>query len=530
MDDDTLITPEGASGPMQRDVDELRLLFEISQALNRNLDLSTALRPVLESMSQFMGLVRATVTILNRESGSIHIDIASGLSNEELARGQYRLGEGVTGRVVETGEPAIVPQVSKDRRFLDKTQIRRREIKKSHKELSFICVPIRIMEEVIGALSADRKFQEHLSLTEDVRLLSLVASLISQAVAVRRDALEQVRALSHENERLHGEITERMRTSKIVGSSHAICQVHQLISQVAETDTTVLIRGESGVGKELVAEALHVNSKRIHGPFIKISLVAIPDTMIESELFGHERGAFTGATHSRHGRFEAADGGTIFLDEIGDLPMATQIKILRLLQERQFERLGDNVTKSVNVRIIAATNRDLETLVQQGVFRPDLYFRLNVFPIYVPPLRERRTDITLLADYFISKISAKTGKDIKRISTAAIDMIMNYHWPGNVRELQNCIERAIILSTDGIIHSHHLAPCIQAFKSNGAHPQGKLPAALMAMEQEMIVDALKSSNGNKAKAARSLGITERLIGIRIKSYGIDLRRSGYQRS
>jgi Nif-specific regulatory protein len=524
MDENVSMLTESTSAFMQREVNELRLLFEIAQALNRNPDLSTVLRPVLERMAQFMGLVRATVTILNRESGSIHIDMATGLSPKELERGRYRLGEGITGRVVETGEPAIVEKVSKDPRFLDKTQTRRREMEKLKKELSFVCVPIRAMDEVIGALSADREFKEDISLSEDVRLLLLVASLISQAVVIRRDALEQVRILADENVRLQGEITDRMRASKIVGSSHAIRQVHQLIHQVADTDTTVLIRGESGVGKELVAEALHVNGKRARRPFIKISLAAVPETMIESELFGHERGAFTGATHSRQGRFEAADGGTIFLDEIGDLPLAIQIKILRLLQERQFERLGSNVTKSVDVRVIAATNRDLETMVQQGAFRPDLYFRLNVFPIYVPPLRERRTDITLLADYFIGKISFKTGKEIKRISTPAIDMLMHYHWPGNVRELQNCIERAIILSSDGIIHGHQLPPSLQTAKESNTPPQGKLLAALKALEHEMIADALKSSNGNMAKAARLLGITERLMGIRVKTFGIDMRR------
>ncbi len=524
MDENVSMHAGSSTAFKQREVNELRLLFEIAQALNLNPDLSTVLRPVLERMAQFMGLVRATVTILNRESGSIHIDMATGLSRKELERGRYRLGEGITGRVVETGEPAIVEKVSKDPRFLDKTQTRRREMEKLKKELSFVCVPIRAMDEIIGALSADREFKEDISLSEDVRLLSLVASLISQAVVMRRDALEQVRILADENIRLQGEITDRMRASKIVGSSHAIRQVHQLIHQVADTDTTVLIRGESGVGKELVAEALHVNGKRAARPFIKISLAAVPETMIESELFGHERGAFTGATHSRQGRFEAADGGTIFLDEIGDLPLAIQIKILRLLQERQFERLGSNATKSVDVRVIAATNRDLETLVQQGAFRADLYFRLNVFPIYVPPLRERRTDITLLADYFIGKISLKTGKEIKRISTPAIDMLMHYHWPGNVRELQNCIERATILSSDGIIHGHQLPPSLQTAKESNTPPQGKLLAALKALEHEMIADALKSSNGNMAKAARLLGVTERLIGIRVKTFGIDLQR------
>ena len=262
MDENVSMLTESTSAFMQREVNELRLLFEIAQALNRNPDLSTVLKPVLERMARFMGLVRATVTILNRESGSIHIDMATGLSSKELERGRYRLGEGITGRVVETGEPAIVEKVSKDPRFLDKTQTRRREMERLKKELSFVCVPIRAMDEVIGALSADREFKEDISLSEDVRLLSLVASLISQAVVMRRDALEQVRILADENVRLQGEITDRMRASKIVGSSHAIRQVHQLIHQVADTDTTVLIRGESGVGKELVARAVHQQSRR----------------------------------------------------------------------------------------------------------------------------------------------------------------------------------------------------------------------------------------------------------------------------
>ena len=499
------------------------MLFEISQALNGNLDLRDTLKPVLERMAQYMGLVRATVTVLNRESKSIQIEIASGLSNEELERGRYRLGEGITGRVVETGEPAIVPKVSEDARFLDKTRTRRREIEKHHKELSFVCVPIRITEEVIGALSADREFQPDVSLTDDMRLLTLVASLISQAVAVRRDALEKVRVLADENDRLYAEITERMRGSKIVGASQAIHRVHELVHQVASTDTTVLIRGESGVGKELVAEALHINSSRARGPFVKLNLSAVPETMIENELFGHERGAFTGALHGRPGRFEAAHGGTIFLDEIGDLTLSAQVKLLRVLQERSFERLGSNVTRSVDIRLIAATNRDLEARVEQRAFREDLYFRINVFPIVVPPLRERRADISLLARYFVEVASEKTGKKVTRFSAPATELMVRYSWPGNVRELQNCIERAVILSSDGIIHSHQLPPGLHPGETIAASPKGKLTAALSALEREMIIDSLESTCGNMAKAARLLGITERTIGIRVKAYGIEAK-------
>ena len=267
-----------------------------------------------------------------------------------------------------------------------------------------------------------------------------------------------------------------------------------------------------------------MNSNRSAKPFIKINLAALPETIIESELFGHERGAFTGAINAREGRFEAADGGTIFLDEIGDLPPATQIKLLRVIQERQFERLGSNETTTADVRLITATNRNLEKMVEEGSFRHDLYFRLNVFQIFVPPLRERRTDILLLADYFATKLGEKNHKEIRRISTPAIDMLMSYHWPGNVRELENCIERAVVLTSDGVIHSHHLPPSLQTAEASNTPPLGKLQSALGALEREMIEDALKSSHGTMATAARLLGITERLIGIRIKKHGIEPRR------
>jgi Nif-specific regulatory protein len=243
--------------------------------------------------------------------------------------------------------------------------------------------------------------------------------------------------------------------------------------------------------------------------------------MIENELFGHERGAFTGAIYSRQGRFEAANGGTLFLDEIGDLTLSSQVKLLRVLQEHSFERLGSNITHSVDLRLIAATNRDLEALVEQGAFREDLYFRINVFPIVVPPLRERRADISLLATYFAESASEKTGKKVTRFSAQATELLVRYSWPGNVRELQNCIERAVILSSDGIIHSHQLPAGLHPGEPIAASSKGKLPAALEALEREMIIDSLESTAGNMAKAARVLGITERTIGIRVKTHGIE---------
>jgi Nif-specific regulatory protein len=300
--------------------------------------------------------------------------------------------------------------------------------------------------------------------------------------------------------------------------------VYDLIAQVTKSDTTVLIRGESGTGKELVAHAVHFNSPRADKPFIKVNCGALPESVVESELFGHEKGAFTGAIATRKGRFELAHGGTIFLDEIGDLSLMTQIKLLRVLQEREFERVGGNVTRRTDVRVIAATNRDLELLVEGRKFRHDLYYRINVFPIHVPPLRERKTDIPLLADYFVEKYGKANSIAIQRISTQAIDMLMSYHWPGNVRELENCIERAVLLSTDGVIHGRHLPPTLQTPVAGSVNSDGTLEYTLSNVERDMLMDTLKLYRGNKAKAARALGITERIMGLRVKKFGIDPKR------
>jgi len=343
-------------------------------------------------------------------------------------------------------------------------------------------------------------------------------------VRLRRRAQEERQRLLDENRRLQEQLKDRFRPSNIIGSSGAMQAVYDMIAQVSKSDATVLIRGESGVGKELVAHAIHYNSLRAERPFIKVNCAALPETVIESELFGHEKGAFTGAVAERKGRFELAEGGSIFLDEIGDFSPATQIKLLRVLQEREFERVGAATPIKADVRIIAATNRDLDALIAEDRFRQDLYYRLNVFPIHVPPLRERRSDILLLADHFVEKHSRRNHKSVRRISTPAIDMLSAYHWPGNVRELENCIERAVLLTTDEVIHGHHLPPTLQTAEASGTVVSGTLQAALDNVEREMLVEAIKSARGNMAKAARGLGISERLIGLRVAKYGIDFRR------
>jgi len=297
-----------------------------------------------------------------------------------------------------------------------------------------------------------------------------------------------------------------------------------LIEQVSKSNATVLIRGESGTGKELVAHAIHLNSLRCGKPYVKVNCAALPESVIESELFGHEKGAFTGAIQQRKGRFELASGGTIFLDEIGYISLTTQVKFLRVLQEREFERVGGAETLKCDVRVIAATNRNLEEHMERGAFLQDLYYRLNVFPIHLPPLRERRSDIVQLADHFVEKYNKIHGKNIRRIATSAIEMMMSYHWPGNVRELENCIERAMLMSREDVIHGHHLPPTLQTAEYSGTQQSKTLEDTLNHIERDLIVDALKSAHGNCAKAARALGLTERIMGLRLRKHDIEPRR------
>jgi len=499
-------------------VQELSILFEVSQILDRSLDLKQSINPVLQSLAEHLQILRGTITLLNRQTGEIIIEEAYGLSNSQREKGRYQLGEGITGKVVQTGQPVIVPRVSDEPEFLNKTGARKGMRKR---DISFICVPIKIGNETIGTFSADRPFEEEGNLDHYVKIFSIVASMIAQAVKIRQSLQEEKQKLMEENSRLKHELQDKFRPSNIIGSSPSMQAVFDLIAQVCKSEATVLIRGESGTGKELVAHAIHYNSFRAQGPFIKVNCAALPETVIESELFGHEKGAFTGALNTRKGRFELADGGTIFLDEIGDLAPMTQVKLLRVLQEQEFERVGGNKTIRTNVRIIAATNRNLEEAMATHDFREDLYYRLNVFPIHLPPLRDRRTDIMLLTDYFVEKYASKNHKAIRRISTSAIDLLTSYHWPGNVRELENCVERAVLMSSDEVIHAHHLPPSLQSAESTGTTFTGTLAETMDNLEREIILDSLKTNRGNMAKSARTLGITERIMGLRVKKHGID---------
>jgi Nif-specific regulatory protein len=500
---------------------ELSLLFDISQELDRSLDLKKVLATVVEQLVERTEMTRAALTLLNRETQEIVTEESYGLSPSEQTRGRFRIGEGVTGQVVETGAPAIVERIADSEAFLNRTGP---ESRARAQDVSYLCVPILQETEVIGTLSVDRPIAPREALEKSARLLSIVASMIAQAVRLRQAAEEERQSLIEENTLLQRRLRERFQPENIIGTSKKMLDVFNMIRQVAESHTTVLILGESGTGKELIANALHHNSERGAKPFIKVNCGALPENLIESELFGHEKGAFTGAVKTRKGRFELADTGTIFLDEVGELSPSMQVKLLRVLQEHTFERVGGTETIEVDVRIVAATSRDLEQRIEEDQFRQDLYYRLNVFPIHVPPLRERKSDIMLLADHFVEKYSSVHDEEVQRISTPAIDMLIAYHWPGNVRELENCVERAVLMSTDGVIHGHHLPPSLQTAEATGTGFKGNLDTALDSLERELVLDALKSTRGNRAAAARQLGITERIIGLRVDKYGIDTSR------
>jgi Nif-specific regulatory protein len=511
---------QGSDTYTQSTTPQLETLYEVSQILAAGAGKQEALATVLDMLDRHLGLARGTITLLSPDGNEIRIEAAHNLSQEQSRQITYRIGEGVTGKVLQTGKPMIIPKVSQEPLFLNRFE--RWNVTKQ--DLSFICVPISIDNNVIGTISVDRPFEETARLDEEMRILSIVASMIANDLRTRRQAAISRQQLEDENLRLRNELEDRFRPENIIGNSNAMRDVYRQIYQVASSDTTVLIRGESGTGKELVAHAIHFSSPRSNGPFMKINCAALNENLLESELFGHEKGAFTGAIQTRKGRLEESNNGTIFLDEIGDFSPAIQVKLLRVLQEREFERVGSNQTLKTNARIITATNRDLEKAVDTGRFRQDFYYRINVFPILLPPLRDRKDDILLLADSFVEKYSKRMNKDVRRISTPAINMMASYHWPGNVRELENCIERAVLLSSDGVIHAYHLPPTLQTSDSSDTIGVGSLTERTSLFERDLIIDALKRCSGNLAAAARDLKTTPRIIRYKVKELGIDPER------
>ncbi|PKN77386.1 MAG: sigma-54-dependent Fis family transcriptional regulator [Deltaproteobacteria bacterium HGW-Deltaproteobacteria-10] len=491
--------------------EELAVLHSIAKILAQPGDLRDQLEQVLLEMSRHLGMQRGMISLLDREKKEAWLDIAHDINIEGMDV-IYKPGEGITGKVAETGRPMAIANLGQATHFLDRTGARKNL---NRSELAFLCVPIIYDDGVVGVLSADKVARDVQDLDKELAILSSVAELMAKAV--------HIRALEEENRRLRKIVgSTRAPSIDIIGHSKPMQEVFGLVAQVADSNTTVLITGQTGTGKELIAQAIHMNSPRHKGPMVQVNCAAIPDTLIESELFGHEKGAFTGALQQRRGRFEEANGGTIFLDEVGELSSAAQVKLLRVLQEKRFQPLGSSRVVNVNVRIIAATNRNLEQDILAERFRADLFYRLNVFPIYLPALRERGSDIILLADHFILKYSKEMGRNVKKISTAAVEAFLSHKWPGNVRELENCIERAVLLSNSDTIECLHLPPSLQAKEKEAERKEpGKLSYVVEAQERALIIDALEETGGNQTKAAKILGTTKRIMQYKITKLEIN---------
>ncbi|MBN8524071.1 MAG: sigma 54-interacting transcriptional regulator [Planctomycetes bacterium] len=514
----TLFPPcPGLSGPGQAtSCVRLDLLVRLARFLSDESAAAPALAQMLRWLDRDQGFARGVVALLNDTEDEIAAYVAAdAVPRAAGERMRYRPGEGVTGRVIVTNTPVYLAGIRPEDGFLDRSGLRQGL---DLSRIAFYCVPIPYRGKPVGTLSADRHLAEVTDPDGDLRLLSEVAHLVGpfvqrQRLEERLDAFQRVHAVA---------------SGRMIGRSPAMEAVQRLAAKVAGVDTSVLVTGETGTGKGVLAQLIHELSPRHGGQCIEVNCGAIPDTLIESELFGHEKGAFTGATARRAGVFERAAGGTVFLDEIGELPPGAQTRLLRVLQVRRFERVGGADTLNADVRIIAATNRDLEKEIVAGRFRSDLFYRLNVFPIHMPPLRERgKADIMLLADSFAEAFGKRMGKPIARIDTPAIDMLTSYHWPGNVRELENVIERAVVMAEGDVIHGHHLPPSLQLNRYAVRAPAeegGAFESRVANFEIGLITEALKDTGGNQTQAAKRLGITKRIMQYKVKLYGIDVGR------
>jgi Nif-specific regulatory protein len=516
---------------------ERLLLVETSRRMTRCLEPARVIREMLQLMSELIGLNRGRVVLPDPADASgrtLQIAHAYGLTREEAERGRYQWAEGITGRVMASGVGCIVQDVDAEPEFLFRA-VQRTTLPPD--TVSFIAVPVMGAHGQFGVLAAHRLRARPRSLSNDLTLLSALAALIGQVLQVNRLVAERTAVLEQENHRLRHALQERPaqrpNPAGIVGSSLPLRQALQQIEQVASADVTVLLLGESGTGKELFARALHLQSPRRAGPFVRINCGAIPEALFESELFGHERGAFTGAVTARSGRFEQAQGGTLFLDEIGDLPLPMQVKLLRVLQERRIERLGGQGREiEVDIRLVAATHQDLHRLVETGRFRADLMYRLNVIPVLLPALRERRGDIPELVHTFVSRLNQQHQRNVI-VGAAAMATLCNHTWPGNIRQLGNVLERLVLLSGDGELTVTAVARALAEetarqdrvpdapLASPPAPPPAAAPAArhydwVRPEDLERIECALQRCGGNQARAARELGLTARQLGYRLR--------------
>ncbi len=505
---------------------ELSLLTRMGEALGTALVPNSFFEETMNVLASELGMIRGTVVLLDRTLSKLRIVAAHGLSSAERARGEYEIGEGITGHVVKTGLPEVVPDISKDARFLNRTSARQAD---SAWPIAFICVPLKVDNETVGALSVDRPFAVESTLDKDLRLLSIVASLVSQVLKINRLLQVEKDEILVRDEQMVRELRRRYRLENLVGQSKSIQQILATAATAAKSNAPILINGETGTGKELVANVIHYNSPRSKGPLVKVNCGALPETLLESELFGHVKGAFTGAIQNRKGRFELAHQGTLFLDEVSEMSPRLQVKLLRVLQENEFEPVGGAQTIRVDVRVVAATNTDLKEAIRQGRFRQDLYYRLNVVPIHLPPLRERREDIPMLVDHFLEKYNRENGKTVTKISREVLDHLLAYSWPGNVRELENCIEHAVVMSPGNTLSASLLPAEVLAGASGDIRHKAAIagqPFNSPSVESDLqiLLDRYYKTAEDAARARESLrGVIERLIISRALAEGMSQR-------
>ncbi len=534
---------------MTRAEQELDILQQISQILGDALELSEVFQRAMLLLSERLGFQRASLVLWDESSEQYRIVAAVGLSREEIARGRYALGEGVTGKVLATGQPQVVADVRKHPEFLNRTRSRPLEgtsTTTASEPISFIGVPVKDGERYVGAITVDKPYADEQTLSADTRLLSIIAGSIAQTIRIHHLIQVEKDQWLAENEQLKDNLRNKYRFDNIIGSSQAMLDVLGTIGQVASSRATVLLLGETGCGKELMTKAIHYNSPRRDKPLIRVNCGALSPQLLESELFGHVKGAFTGAVKDKVGRFEAADGGTLFLDEIGTLDPQLQVKLLRVLQERELERVGDHRTVRVDVRVIAATNLDLEEEVRRKTFREDLFYRLNVVTINLPPLRNRREDIPQLIDHFLDRYNRENQRKLRKISRDVLNTLLRYPWPGNVRELENAVERAVVLSsgeefTEDLlplqirlfgqqVRGHQSDESIEALASRIARhavrqyqmQEGQVYDMVIGeIERQLLREAMELNDNVKTRTADFLGINRNTLNKKVKDYGLE---------
>ncbi|MCX9154649.1 nif-specific transcriptional activator NifA [Niveibacterium sp. 24ML] len=495
---------------------QMETLYRVSVILSRTLDVKKAPQEVLRVLEESAGLTLGMISVLDADSGELVVSAVQGIEAEDFEPVRYQTGEGVMGLMLEEGKTMALPSIASDPRFLNRLGIYQRR-------LPFIAAPIHVGGVLQGALAVQPNRLDDGLLAVRARFVEMVANLIGQSVKLSLDVAHEKETIAEERDTLRRTVRAQHGFDNMVGHSVAMRRIFEQIRMVSKWNTTVLIRGETGTGKELIANAIHYNSPRARGPYVRLNCASLPENLLESELFGHEKGAFTGAVAARKGRFEMADGGSIFLDEIGEISPAFQAKLLRVLQEGELERVGGGRTMKVDVRVIAATHRDLEDAVDEGKFREDLYFRLNVMPITVPPLRERLEDVPEIARHLIGRIGHAQGRPLD-LSEAAITRLTQYGWPGNVRELENCLERAAVMSESGNIdcdliridRQREMAAAAAANRIDLDDPS--------LDERTRVIAALEQAGWVQAKAARLLNMTPRQIAYRVQTLGIEVKQ------